>query len=323
VHVLLRVSLHTLNIMTPSSHAAPLDAFTPNPCDALHLCSACMINPGPDVDLFWCHGWRNGGDVGTEAGAPASGAPASAHESDMAGTFDAATCTPCVDHTCKEQARAPCWDAFETTHIGRVHKSSSHPSSPCHLQAIQRVDGDLPAKHVASDDGSKAGMCTSEPATAHALTTTKSILKRKKRSPSSRGLNGKRHPLGFKPHTPPPRGRRLREFRRIITNQTRLRLLYIPQDMYRRLVLIDMFPKLCDNRRASVCTVDLMMASGESCPVTMMKMRSNGHAHRRFTMGWREFCKVAGVEVGDELGFTRGDGSVLHVAKRCPSRSVK
>ena len=81
------------------------------------------------------------------------------HESDMAGTFDAATCTPCVDRTCKEQARAPFGDAFEMTHIGRVHKSSLHPSSPCHLQAIQVVDGDLPAKHVVPDDGSTAGVC--------------------------------------------------------------------------------------------------------------------------------------------------------------------
>ena len=106
---------------------------------------------------------------------------------------------------------------IEMTHIGLDHKSSSHPSSYCHSQAIQRVDGDLPAKHIAPDDGSKAGMCTSVPATAQAQTTNKSIQKRKKRSLSSRGLDGNRHPLGLQPHTPPPRGRRLRDFRRIIT----------------------------------------------------------------------------------------------------------
>ena len=102
-------------------------------------------------------------------------------------------------------------------------------------------------------------MCTSEPATAHAQPTTKPFLKRKRRSPSSRGLDGNRHLLGFKPHTPPPRGRRLRDFRRVITNQTGLRLLYIPQDMYHQLCLIDMFPMRCANRRASMCTVHLMM----------------------------------------------------------------
>ena len=83
-----------------------------------------------------------------------------------------------------------------------------------------------------------------------------------------------------------------------------------------------MFPMLCSNRRTSMCTVHLT-TSGTSCPVAMVKVTSKGHAHRHFTMGWREFCKVAGVGVGDEIRFTRGDGPVLHVAKRCASHSVK
>jgi len=105
---------------------------------------------------------------------------------------------------------------------------------------------------------------------------------------------------------PPARSRGLRKCRRIITSETALRIFYIPQTMHKQLDLYKMFPKCTAVRRANECTVTLITASCIACTVTMTKVTSNGHPHRRFSTGWREFCKLAGLSVGDELMFMRG-----------------
>ena len=86
-----------------------------------------------------------------------------------------------------------------------------------------------------------------------------------------------------------------------------------------------MFP-LHAGRRASQCTVNMMLA--ESCAshhVTMVtKVTSPGNKHHRFTTGWGKFCELAGVEIGDEVCFTRqgrkGNELMVHVLKNAGRR---
>ena len=93
---------------------------------------------------------------------------------------------------------------------------------------------------------------------------------------------------------------------RSISNGTCLRLLYIPKGMHQQLKLNSMFP-MHAGRRASQCTVNMVSAdSGTSQAVTMVtKVTSSGNRHHRFTTGWSKFCELAGVEIGDEVSFTR------------------
>ena len=114
---------------------------------------------------------------------------------------------------------------------------------------------------------------------------------------------------------------------RLISNGTCLRLLYIPKGMLQQLKLNTMFP-MHAGRRASQCTVNMVSAeSGASHDVTMVtKVTTPGSKHHRFTTGWSKFCELAGVEIGDEVSFTRqgrqGNELMVHILKNAGRRAV-
>ena len=95
-----------------------------------------------------------------------------------------------------------------------------------------------------------------------------------------------------------------RQYKRAISSATALRLLHIPMDMHRQLCLSDMYPRQAKGRRTSVCTVRLVLDKFH-VNVVMFKTKSAKQHHRRFSTGWRDFCKMVGVEVGDTLEFER------------------
>ena len=95
-----------------------------------------------------------------------------------------------------------------------------------------------------------------------------------------------------------------RQYKRAISSVMALRLLHIPADMHRQLCLSDMYPRQAKGRRTSVCTVRLVM-NKFNANVVMTKTTSANQHHRRFTTGWRDFCKMVGVKVGNTLEFER------------------
>jgi hypothetical protein len=105
------------------------------------------------------------------------------------------------------------------------------------------------------------------------------------------------------------RRKAVKKMRRKVSSPTALRLLYITKGMHRALGLDDMYPRPLPGRRGSACTIH-MTAAGATVdgpfPVTMTTSTFKGHAHRRFSAGWREFCAAAGVQVGDTITFSRG-----------------
>ena len=113
---------------------------------------------------------------------------------------------------------------------------------------------------------------------------------------------------------------------RFISNGTCLRLLYIPKGMLQQLKLNTMFP-MHAGRRASQCTVIMVSAeSGAFHGVTMVtKVTSPGNRHHRFTTGWSKFCELAGVDIGDEVCFTRqgrrGNELMVQVLKNAGLRA--
>jgi len=112
-------------------------------------------------------------------------------------------------------------------------------------------------------------------------------------------------------HAPPPQhnGR----YKRAITSTTALRFLHIPADMHHQLGLDEMYSKQPAGRRDNVCTVHLVTGTIRA-PVVMLRTTSRRQHHRRFSRGWREFCALVGVEIGDVIMFERtGTGNELAV----------
>ena len=95
-----------------------------------------------------------------------------------------------------------------------------------------------------------------------------------------------------------------RQYTRTVTSATALRLLNIPKDMHRQLGLGDMYPPKGAGRRSNVCTVH-MATSAIRAAVVMLRTSSRTQHHRRFSTGWREFCALVGVEIGDVIMFER------------------
>ena len=93
-----------------------------------------------------------------------------------------------------------------------------------------------------------------------------------------------------------------------------------------QLKLNTMFP-MHAGRRASQCTVNMVSAeSGASHAVTMVtKVTSPGNRHHRFTTGWSKFFELAGVDIGDEVCFTRqgrrGNELMVQVLKNAGRRA--
>jgi hypothetical protein len=98
-----------------------------------------------------------------------------------------------------------------------------------------------------------------------------------------------------------------KKLKRLISNSTALRVLYITKDMHRALRLGSMYPKSPSGRRDSVCTIKITTTAGQGpFSVTMTTNKSNGTYHRRLSTGWRDFCSAVGAEVEDTIAFTRG-----------------
>ena len=111
---------------------------------------------------------------------------------------------------------------------------------------------------------------------------------------------------------------RQRQYVRTIASATALRLLHIPRDMHRQLGLGSMYPKTAARRRKNVCTVDLVTGTAHAA-VVMLRTTSKGQHHRRLSTGWREFCGLAGVGIGDRLVFTRLENAKtlsVHIEKK-------
>jgi len=288
--------------------AAPSDAGTHCPFDASHLLSASMINPGADVDLFWCHEWPDS--------VRAEHSPSAVERFGIANTSTSATSPPCADpREVKDHARSPNRGKPEMSRAGHGwHTPLPGPGPP-----IQRLENDAHTKPGASsDDSSEAGTRAWATIQTRPLTAPMEQCKGGQ-SLSSRGRvegpPGGRPSQASKSGTCPPRRCESRAFQRVITNRTGLRMMYVPQDMCRRLCLDDLFPIRPDGRRSKSCMIDLTLPSGAACPVTLIKTTSRGHSHRRFTTGWREFCNVAGVQVGDRLKFVRGRQSNVFIVE--------
>ena len=67
--------------------------------------------------------------------------------------------------------------------------------------------------------------------------------------------------------------------------------------------------------------------SGASQDVTMVTtVTTPGSKHHPFTTGWSKFCELAGVEIGDEVSFTRqgrqGNELMVHILKNAGRRAV-
>jgi hypothetical protein len=94
-------------------------------------------------------------------------------------------------------------------------------------------------------------------------------------------------------------------YTRTLTNDMALRVLYIPLDMHSHLCLGDMYPKRAGGRRLRSSIVQLVLAK-EARPFQVTMAQSSNCRHRRFTTGWRAFCRSADLRVGDALTFKRG-----------------
>lgn len=118
---------------------------------------------------------------------------------------------------------------------------------------------------------------------------------------------------------PSVKHRKSLQFERTITNATGLRILYIPQEMHSRLDLKHVYHKRATGRATNTGVVHLELPGRAPHAVTIVRSTADGHQHRRFTTGWREFCVLAGVNVGDALVFERGRRSsevVVHVKRK-------
>jgi len=123
-------------------------------------------------------------------------------------------------------------------------------------------------------------------------------------------------------HAPPPQhnGR----YKRASTSTTALRFLHIPADMHHQLGLDEMYSKQPAGCRDNVCTIHLVTRTIRA-PVVMLKTTSRRQHHRRFSTGWREFCALVGVELGDELIFMRTGSSnelAVRVVKAGLSKAI-
>ena len=94
-------------------------------------------------------------------------------------------------------------------------------------------------------------------------------------------------------------------YTRTLTNDMALRVLYIPLDMHSHLCLGDMYPKRAGGRRLRSSIVQLVLAK-EARPFQVTMAQSSNCRHRRFTTGWRAFCRSADLRIGDALTFKRG-----------------
>jgi len=122
-------------------------------------------------------------------------------------------------------------------------------------------------------------------------------------------------------HAPPQHNGR---YKRASTSTTALRFLHIPADMHHQLGLDEMYSKQTAGCRDNVCTVHLVTRTIRA-PVVMLKTTSRRQHHRRFSTGWREFCALVGVELGDELIFMRTGSSnelAVRVVKAGLSKAI-
>ena len=74
--------------------------------------------------------------------------------------------------------------------------------------------------------------------------------------------------------------------------------------MHRQLGLSDIYPLKAAGRRTDTCSL-ILATMVDKDAVVMVRTIPKGQRHRRFSIGWREFCARAGVEIGDELVFER------------------
>ena len=202
------------------------------------------------------------------------------------------------------------------------HPPTGRPDPALRLLLNFTVNRAADAQHVVEGWGATAShnQCCKGPSTARECEDVQASGQTSTRNVQDLNNKDGRSPVRrLNKHGRSPRlHSRQRQYARTIASATALRLLHIPRDMHRQLGLGSMYPKKAAGRRKNVCTVDLVTGTAHAA-VMMLRTTSKGQHHRRLSTGWREFCGLAGVGIGDRLVFTRLENAntlSVHIEKK-------